>query len=78
METLIPLGQIWKLIPKEVKVAAITGVATFGKELFTYDEIENKLHENLKNRRKTLGKKTDSAVNNDTRGEFRLQEIDTG
>jgi hypothetical protein len=74
VETLLPLGQIWKLIPKEVKVAAITSVVTFDKGMFTYDEIENKLHENLKNRRKNLGKRIGSKVNNDERGEILFQE----
>jgi hypothetical protein len=78
VETLLPLGQTWKLISKEVKIAAITDVATFSKGMFNYDEIENKLHDNLKNRRKNLGKKTDSKENNDEGGEFLFQETDTG
>jgi hypothetical protein len=69
VDSLLPLGQTWKLIPKEVKVAAITSVVTFSKGMFTYYEIENKLHENLKNRRKNLGKKTGSKAKHDERGE---------
>jgi hypothetical protein len=70
VETLLPLGQTWKLILKQIKVTTITAVVTFSKGKFTYDEIENKLHENLKNRLKILGKKTDLKRNNDERGEF--------
>jgi hypothetical protein len=62
VDSLLPLGQTWKLIPKEVK------------GMFTYDEIENKLHENLKKRQKNLGMRTCSKVNNDKRGEFLFQE----
>lgn len=69
VETLLPLGQSWKLIPKHVKVAAITTAVTFGGGKFTYDEIENKLHENLKNRLRNLGKRTGPKANTAERGE---------
>jgi hypothetical protein len=74
VETLLPLGQTWKHIPKQIKVAAITAAVTFSKGKFTYDEIENKLHENLKNRLKNLGKKSGPRTK-DERGEFLLKEI---
>jgi UDP-N-acetylglucosamine enolpyruvyl transferase len=70
VETLLPLGQTWKLIPKQIKATAITAAVAFSNGKFTYDEIEHKLHENLKNRLKTLGKKSDSRTNNNERGEF--------
>jgi hypothetical protein len=78
VETLLPLEQTWKLIPKQVKVAAITTAVTFSGGKFTYDEIENKLHENLKNRLKILRKKSSSKVNNAERDEFLLYETDVG
>jgi hypothetical protein len=72
VENLLPLGQTWKLIPKQVKVAAITSVVTFAKGRFTYDEVWNKLHENLKNRLKNLERKTGSKANTAERGELFL------
>jgi hypothetical protein len=74
VETLLPSEQTWKLIPKQVKVAAITTVVTFAKGRFIYDQIENKLHKNVKNRLKTLGKKAGSKANDAKRGEFLLYE----
>jgi predicted transcriptional regulator len=79
VETLLPLEQTWKLISKHVKVAAITTAVTFAKGRFTYDQIENKLHENLKNRLKTLGKKSASkAPNSAERGDFLLYKTGAG
>jgi hypothetical protein len=79
VETLLPLGQTWKLIPKQIKVAAITTAVDLQWRIkFTYDKIENKLHENLKNRLKNLGKKSGSKANIAERGEFLLYETGAG
>jgi uncharacterized Fe-S cluster-containing protein len=56
-EELLSLGQTWKFIPKHcVKVAAITNAVTFNGGKFTYDEIENKLHEPEESARSSLEK----------------------
>jgi hypothetical protein len=79
METLLPLGQTWKLIPKQVKVAAITTAVIFIGGKFTYDEIENKLHKTLKNRLRTLRKRTGPKANVAETGEtFLLYETGAG
>jgi hypothetical protein len=78
VETLLPSGQTWKLNPKHIKVAAITTAMTFSGGKFTYVEIENKLHENLRNRLKNLGKKSSSKANIAERGEFLLYETGAG